>query len=462
VIPFIAPASAGRTRFGRASLAAVVAAVAIALPVAARAQAAGRAGAAPTVVRLAATGEIDPVLAEYIDEGLDRARASDAALVLITMDTPGGLDTAMRDIIQHILDSPVPVAVYVTPAGARGASAGFFILLSADIAVMAPGTHTGAASPLMAVGGYPVSMNDTLTRKILNDATAFLRSYAGHRGRNVPLAETAVTDAKAFTEQEALDGHLIDLVSPSPEALLATLDGRTVTRFDGRSTRLALDGAVVTRIDMTTRQRFLSRIVQPDVFFVLLLVGVLGLYVEVTHPGLVLPGVAGAVSLVLALFAMHLLPVSLAGLLLVVLALVLFGLEAYVTSHGILAAGGVIAMFIGALMLVRSPITGAGVGLGVALGATLPFAAIIVVLTRLVLRSRQWAPQTGVEELVQEIGEVTEPVAEGAPGLVFVRGELWRAVAPRPLDKGARVRIVRVDGLTLHVEPVSPPPAARV
>jgi membrane-bound serine protease (ClpP class) len=159
---------------------------------------------------------------------------------------------------------------------------------------------------------------------------------------------------------------------------------------------------------------------------------------------------------------MHLLPVSLAGLLLVVLALVLFGLEAYVTSHGILAAGGVIAMFIGALMLVRSPITGAGVGLGVALGATLPFAAIIVVLTRLVLRSRQWAPQTGVEELVQEIGEVTEPVAEGAPGLVFVRGELWRAVAPRPLDKGARVRIVRVDGLTLHVEPVSPPPAARV
>jgi membrane-bound serine protease (ClpP class) len=411
-------------------------------------------------VRLTIAGEIDPVLADYVDEGLDRARTTHAALVLITMDTPGGLDTAMRDIIQHILDSPVPVAVYVTPAGARGASAGFFILLSADVAAMAPGTHTGAASPIMAVGGYPVSMNDTLTRKILNDATAFLRSYAGHRGRNVALAETAVTDAKAFTEQEALDGHLIDLVSPSVDALLASLDGRSVTRFDGRSTRLALANAVVTPIDMTTRQRFLSRIVQPDVFFVLLLVGVLGLYVEVTHPGLILPGVAGAVSLVLALFAMHLLPVSLTGLLLVGLALVLFALEAYVTSHGILAIGGVIAMLIGALMLIRSPLTGAGVGLGVALGATLPFAAIVIMLMRLVLRSRRWAPQTGVEQLVQEIGEVTEPVAAGSAGLVFVRGELWRAVAPRPIDKGARVRIVRVDGLTLHVEPIGPPPAA--
>jgi membrane-bound serine protease (ClpP class) len=249
-------------------------------------------------------------------------------------------------------------------------------------------------------------------------------------------------------------------VSPSADALLASLDGRPVTRFDGQSTRLALAGAVVTPIDMTTRQRFLSRIVQPDVFFVLLLVGVLGLYVEVTHPGLILPGVAGAVSLVLALFAMHLLPVSLTGLLLVGLALVLFALEAYITSHGVLAAGGVIAMLIGALMLIRSPLTGAGVGLGVALGATLPFAAIIIVLMRLVLRSRQWAPQTGVEQLVQEIGEVTEPVTVAGAGLVFVRGELWRAVAPQPIDKGARVRIVRIDGLTLHVEPVGPPPAA--
>jgi membrane-bound serine protease (ClpP class) len=437
----------------------MLAAGALAVPAVARAQAAG---AAPEVVRLAITGEIDPVLAEYVDEGLARARADRAALVLITMDTPGGLDTAMRDIIQHILDSPVPVAVYVTPAGARGASAGFFILLSADIAAMAPGTHTGAASPLMAVGGYPVSVNDTLTRKILNDATAFLRSYAGPRGRNVALAETAVTDAKAFTEQEALDGRLIDLVSPSVEALLASLDGRTVRRFNGASARLALAGAVVTPIDMTTRQRFLSRIVQPDVFFVLLLVGVLGIYVEVTHPGLILPGVAGAVSLVLALFAMHLLPVSLTGLLLVVLALVLFGLEAYVTSHGILAAGGVVAMLIGALMLVRSPITGGGVGLGVAIGATLPVAAIVLMLTRLVVRSRHWAPQTGVEQLVQETGEVTEPVAADAPGLVFVRGELWRAVAPEPVARGTRVRIVRVDGLTLHVEPVGPPPATRV
>jgi membrane-bound serine protease (ClpP class) len=417
---------------------------------------------APQVIELTIDGEIDPVLAEYIDQGIDRANATHAALVLITMDTPGGLDTAMREIVQHMLDSTVPVAVYVTPTGSRGASAGFFILLAADIAAMTPGTHTGAASPILAIGGYPVSMDDTLKSKILNDATAYLRSYAGHRGRNVELAETAITGAKAFTEQEAIDGHLIDLVAASRDELLASLDGRTITRFDGRSTRLALAHPAIVRIDMTARQRFLSRIVQPDVFFILLLVGVLGLYVEFTHPGLILPGVAGAVSLLLALFAMHILPVSLTGLLLLGLATALFIFEAHYTSHGVLAVGGIVAMLLGALMLIQSPLTGAGVSLGVALGATLPFAGITVLLMRLVLRSRAWAPQTGIEQLVHETGEVTEPVGAGAPdafGLVFVRGELWRAAAAQPIARGTRVRIVRIDGLTLHVEPVDEPSA---
>ncbi len=414
--------------------------------------------AADRVVELHVDGEIEPIMAEYVVGGIGQANAAGAALILITIDTPGGLDTSMRAIIQAIITSRVPVAVYVTPSGARAASAGFFILLSADVAAMAPGTHTGAASPIAAIGGMPVQIDDTLRKKILNDATAYLRSYAERRGRNVQLAETAVVDGKAFTENEALKGKLIDLVADSRAALLKQLDGRSVGRFDGSTTTLALGQPVVTPVEMTGRQRFLARIVQPDVFFVLLIVGLLGLYAEFTHPGLFAPGVLGGIALVLALFAMHLLPVNVAGLTLIALALGLFILEANYPSHGILGAGGTVAMLIGALMLVHSPLTGAGVSLGVAVGATLPFAVIVVALMRLVLRSRAWPVQTGLEEMVRQMGEVVEPItgAAAAPraGLVRVRGELWRAVAPAPIPAGARVRVTRADGLTLHVEPV--------
>ena len=413
--------------------------------------------APPQVAELRIDGEIEPVMAEYVDAGIDRANASGAALILITMDTPGGLDESMRDIIGHMIASRAPIAVYVSPSGARAASAGFFILLAADIAAMAPGTHTGAASPLLAIGGYPVTVDETLKRKVLNDATAYLRSYAGRRGRNVALAETAVTDAKAFTEQEALAGQLCDVEAPSRDALLATLDGRTIRRFDGRTVTLALAHPAVVPIDMSPRQRFLSRIVQPDTFFILLLAGVLGLYAEFTHPGLIAPGVLGGISLLLALFAMHILPINFAGLLLIVLAMALFALEATYTSHGVLGLGGVAAMLLGALMVVPSPLTGGGISLGAALGATLPFAVLTIVLMRLVLRSRAWTPQTGIEELLREVGEVIEPIDladSGARGLVFVHGELWRAAAQAPIAKGTRVRIVRVDGLTLHVQPL--------
>ncbi|MGH9612819.1 MAG: hypothetical protein ACRD4P_07065, partial [Bryobacteraceae bacterium] len=224
------------------------------------------------VVEIRIGDEIEPVMAEYVDNGIAEAARIHASLILITMDTPGGLSTSMEDIIRHILDSPVPVAIYVSPAGARGASAGFFILLSADIAAMAPGTHTGAASPLMELGGFPLQVDQTLKNKILNDATAFLRSYAEKRGRNVALAETAVTDAKAWTETEALDGHLIDLIANSQEDLLAKLNGRTIKRFDGSTTVLALRNPQIAPFTMSFRQRFLSRIVQPDAFFILLIV----------------------------------------------------------------------------------------------------------------------------------------------------------------------------------------------
>jgi membrane-bound serine protease (ClpP class) len=241
----------------------------------------------PVVLELKLDGEVEPILATYIDEGITDAANRHASLILIAMDTPGGLSDSMKDIIQHILSSSVPVAVYVYPTGSRAASAGFYILLSADIAAMAPATHTGAASPLIAVGGYPVAIDETLRRKITNDAQAFLRSFAEKRGRNPKLAETAVTDAKAFTEREALDGKLIDLIANSEDDLLRQLDGREITRFDGSKLKLALNNPARIPFELSARQKFLARIVEPDVFFILLILGVLGLYTEFTHPGVI-------------------------------------------------------------------------------------------------------------------------------------------------------------------------------
>src|SRR5947209_9951663 len=282
----------------------------------------------PLVMDLHLDGEIEPVLATYIDEGLAEAARRNASLALITMDTPGGLSDSMKDIIQHILGSPVPVAVYVGPSGARGASAGFFILLSADIAAMAPGTRTGAASPIISIGGFSPNIDDTLRKKITNDGKAFLRSFTVKRGRNPDLAETAVSDARAFTEKEALDGKMIDVLANSTEDLLRQLNGRTITRFDGAKVTLALSNANRAAFQLSLRQQFLARIVEPDVFFLLLIVAALGLYTEFTHPGAVAPGVVGAICAVLALYAMHLLPVNIAGLLLILTALGLFILEA--------------------------------------------------------------------------------------------------------------------------------------
>lgn len=407
----------------------------------------------PAVLRMDLDREVEPVLATYLDEGIRDAAKRQAALILITMDTPGGLSSSMEDIVQHILTSPVPVAVYVSPTGARGASAGFFILLSADIAAMAPATHTGAASPVLAIGGFQLQVDETMRKKIMNDAQAFLRSYTEKRGRNPALAETAVTEAKAFTEKEALDGKLIDLIATSPEDLLRQLDGRTITRFDGSKTTFSLKNAAITAFQLSARQSFLARIVEPDVFFVLLLVGVLGLYTEFTHPGMVAPGVIGGICAVLALYAMHLLPVNLAGVLLILLALALFILEAKFTSHGVLAVGGIVAMMLGALFLIRSPLTAGGVSLGVALSATLPFAIITIFLMRRVLQSRSWKLTTGREELIGEKGIPVSALAAGQEGMIRVHGELWRAISPLTVPEGQPVRVRSVEGLKLHVEP---------
>ncbi len=417
-------------------------------------------GAASSVVEITIDGEIEPILADYVVHGIERAATDHASLILITIDTPGGLDSSMRAIIQAILRSTVPVVVYVYPTGSRAASAGFYILLSADIAAMSPGTETGAASPIMEIGGQVVQIDDTLRKKIVNDATAYLRSYSSKRGRNVDLAMTAVTDAKAFSDKEALDGKLIDIVTASKEDLLAQLNGRTITRFDGTSTSLALAHPVVSRFEMSGREKFLARIVQPDVFFILLILGVLGLYVEFTHPGAFAPGVIGGIAMVLALYAMHLLPINFAGVLLIALAMALFILEAKFPTHGVLGVGGVVSMVLGALFLIRSPLTGMGVSLWTALAVVIPFGIIVIILMRLVLRSRTWKVSTGKEELIGEVGEVRETLGSSQNpdnmGSVFVHGELWRAAA-RPgetIPEGARVRVKKVKGLTLEVEPL--------
>src|SRR5579863_9156967 len=399
-----------------------------------------------TVVELRIDGEIEPILAEYIVHGIDQANAEHASLILITMNTPGGLDTSMREIISAILRSPAPVVTYVYPSGSRAASAGFFILLSGDVDAMSPGTETGAASPLIEIGGSPVQIDETLRKKIVNDATAYLRSYTAKRGRNADLAETAVTDAKAFSDKEALDGKLVDIVAGSKEELLAQLDGRKMV--------LSLFHPVIAEREMTGREKFLARIVQPDAFFILLVIGVLGLYVEFTHPGVFAPGVIGGIALLLALFAMHLLPINFAGLLLIALAFALFVLEAKFPTHGVLGAGGVVAMILGALFLIRSPLTGMGVSLWTAVAVVIPFGIIVIILMRLVLRSRHWKVSTGKEEMVGEVGEVRETLGSAdAAGTVFVHGELWRAATPSGaiIPVGARVRVKKVKGLTLEV-----------
>ncbi len=408
--------------------------------------------AAPLVLELKIDGEVEPILATYIEEGLTDAANRKAALVLITMDTPGGLSDSMKDIIQHILESPVPVAVFIAPTGSRGASAGFFILLSADVAAMASGTHTGASTPIFINGGFSMPLDEVLRKKINNDAMAFLRSFTEKRGRNAKLAETAVTDARAFTEREALEGKLIDLIADNREDLLRQLNGREIARFNGKTEKLSLANYTRAEFQLSGRQKFLARIVEPDAFFLLLIIGVLGLYTEFTHPGVIAPGVVGGICMVLALYAMHLLPVNFAGLLLIVLAIVLFVLEAKFTSHGVLLLGGIVSMLLGAMFLIRSPLTPGGVSLGVALAATLPFAFLTVFLMRLVLKSRKWKSSSGREELMGEHGVVTTEVPAGGEGMIRIHGELWRATSADALPTGTTVRILRVDGLKLIVE----------
>jgi membrane-bound serine protease (ClpP class) len=390
-------------------------------------------------------GAIHPVSAGYVVTALDRAEAAGAPLVVIRIDTPGGLDTSMRQIIDRILRSRMPVAVWVGPSGARAASAGFVITIIADVAAMAPGTNIGAAHPVSGLG----SVDETMAKKMASDAAAYVRGKAERRGRNVELAEKAVLESRSFTEREALEGKLVDLIAPDVPALVRALDGKEVKRFDGSAVTLHLNGQSTRTVAMNWRQRVLSVIARPDLLFLLLLGAMAGIGAELTHPGLIFPALLGTLCLVLFLFASQAIPISGTGVLLIALALVLFAAEMKVHSFGLLTAGGIASIILGAMMLVDAP----EAEMRVSLGTLLPAAAVVAVgtmlLVRLVIQAQRRRPLTGASAMVGEKGMAETPLEPA--GWVIVHGERWRGVADSPVSAGQTVTVAAVEGLTLRV-----------
>lgn len=399
------------------------------------------------VLRIVLNDMIHPITDEFIGRAIDRAAAERADALIIELSTPGGLDDSTRAIVEKIFKSKVPVIVYVSPSGSRAASAGFFILESADVAAMSPGTNTGAAHPVL----LGEKLDDVMKMKLQNDAAAFMRTIAQRRGRNVAVAESAVREAKSFTEDEALSQHLIDVIAPNLPALVRALDGRTIKRFDGSTSTLKLAGKEVKTMEMTLKQKLLSFIMNPNVAFILMSLGMMALWAEFSHPGAILPGVVGLIAILLAAFALNLLPTRYAAIVLIVAAFALFALEAKFTSYGILGIGGVICLVFGALLLVDGPIPEMRVNLITALGVSIPLGAIAVFLMTLVLKAHQNPVATGPEAMIGEIGIARTNVERD--GKVFVHGELWNASARSPISEGARVRVSGIDGLRVIVEP---------
>jgi membrane-bound serine protease (ClpP class) len=408
-------------------------------------------GPAPQVVAVSIDGEISPITPEIVGHAIEQAKAENAALLLIRINTPGGLLDATRALIQKLDASPVPILTYVTPSGARAASAGFFVLEAGDVAAMAPGTNTGASSPVLLVG----QMDQVMRDKVENDAAAMLRSMMSRRGRNSEVGEQTIRQAKSFTEKEALDQKLIELIASSQEQLFQQLDGREITRWDGHKQVLHLEGAAVTEARETLRERVVSAIADPNIGFILLVLGVLGIYVEFTSPGLIFPGIAGAILALLGLSSLSILPINWTGVALLVLALSLFVLEAKFTSHGMLGIGGTISMVLGALLLVNGP-PEMRIHLSTALAVALPFAAITMFLVSIVVKARRNKVLTGPEGMIGQLG-IARTALE-PEGQVLVRGEYWDAVATAPVPAGAQVRVSGVAGLKLQVEKTAAAP----
>jgi membrane-bound serine protease (ClpP class) len=402
----------------------------------------------PRVVEIRLNMMIHHVSAGFVMRGIRFANDSHADAVLLELNTPGGLENSMRDIVSAILNSSVPVITYVAPSGASAASAGFFILEAGDLAVMAPGTNSGAAHPV-ALGG--AELGKTMEAKIENDAAAYMRSIAGKRGRNSTLAEDAVRKSSSYTDKEALDGKLIDAVLSNPADIFEKFDGKTIKRFNDATTTLHLKSAEVVPYTMPGLEEFFAWVADPNIAFILGALGLACLYIEFTHPGLVAPGVVGAVALVLAMYAFNLLPINSMGVLLILVGLGLLALEVKMTSHGILAAAGILALVLGALLLVNSPWPQARIHLSTALSVALPLGVIMVVLLRLAIAAKRRKAVTGEAGMVDSLGVAKTDLEPY--GKVLVHGELWDARARQPITKGTRVRVREVEGLILVVEP---------
>jgi membrane-bound serine protease (ClpP class) len=417
--------------------------------------------ASAEVLKIVVDDTIQPITTEYISRAIEQAQKNNDQALLIELNTPGGLVSSTREIIEKITSSPVPVIVYVTPTGGHAGSAGIFILESADIAAMAPGTAAGAAHPVALIGPMQVKTDDEMTRKIENDAAALMRSVTSKRGRNIEAAESAVRQSKSFTDQEALNAHLIDYVASTPENLFEQMQSKPFKRFNGETDTLNLVGQPLVDYHMTVKEHILDALMDPNIAFLLLIIGALGLYVEFNHPGAVIPGTVGVIFILLAVFALNLLPTRFAAIALILGAFGLFAAEAKFASHGVLTIGGIILLTLGGLLLVDAPIPQLRVHLITALAVSIPFGIITAFLMTIAVKARANKVVTGAQGLVGETG--VAQTALSPQGKVFIHGELWDAIASTPLAVGELVRVNKVDGLMLEVAPLgtSPQPDAK-
>ena len=397
------------------------------------------------ILALTVKSTINPVISEYVEKGVKRAASEGAACVILQMDTPGGLDTAMRDIVQSILNSPVPVIVYIAPSGARAASAGVLITISAHIAAMAPGTNIGAAHPVGLGGG---KMDETMLKKVENDAAAYAKSLAEQKGRNVEWAVKAVRESESVSAQKALELKIIDLVASSLQDLIEKVDGKEIETVWGTRT-LTLKDLPIEHWEMGWRYRLLDTLSNPNIAYILMMLGFYGLFFELSNPGVIFPGVFGAICLILAFFALQTLPVNYAGVLLILLAIILFIAEIKVTSYGVLTLGGIVSLVLGSLMLIESPDPALRVSWYVILPMVLTTAGFFVFALSFALRAQMRQPTTGQEGLVGARCKVVSPIKP--EGKVFVHGEYWNAESDEALETGETVEVVGVSELVLKV-----------
>jgi membrane-bound serine protease (ClpP class) len=404
------------------------------------------------ILKIVVNDTIQPITEEYIARAIDEAQRRNDQAVLIEITTPGGLVESTRHIIEKITNSQVPVILYVAPTGSRAGSAGIFILEAADVAAMAPGTNAGAAHPVLLFGPTQVKPDDEMKRKIENDTAALMRSVASRRGRNVAAAESAVLESKSFTEQEALSQHLIDYVASSEEDLFRQIDSKSFKRFNGQDVTLNLSGQPIVPFGMTLKEQILDYLMDPNIAFILLAIGALALYAEFNHPGAVVPGTVGVVFILVAAFALNLLPTRFAAVGLILGAFVLFAAEAKFASHGALTIGGISLLTLGGLLLVDSPIPEMRVHLFTALAVSVPLGLITAFLMSIALKARRNKTVSGAQGLIGEIG--IAQTALSPSGTIFVHGELWDAVSSADLPAGQSVVVRRVDGLLLQVDPL--------